>query len=524
MVRRTPVPVKQRRTRRLPVSEQRGTLQARPLQMPPPVGGWNAKDSLANMKPTEAVSMVNWFPRQSDVITRPGFSSHCDTTESGAGVRQLIPFEYSTHSKLLACVNDAIYDVTTATPSSLATSLAGVDFSFDYLGGYVLMANGADVVKSYNGTAIANPAFTGVTLSELNHVSVYGGRAYFTQANTQTMWYGGVGAVAGALLSFDFGTVAPVRGNLLFTTSLKGDGGEGGANDLFCAVFEGGDVLTYAGTNPSDAANFNKVGHYHIGRPLGRFAYTKADDDVYVLTNRGYEKLGEISKFGDSAPEKMLLSAKIQLAVSDDIASVGESADWRVMVYPKGQSLIVTVPKTGTAREYHIRNINTGSWCKYTDFIAYSWATLAGVCYFGGDAGVVYAFDDGSVTDAGETIRSDCQQAWSSMGASARVKKVTLIQPYLNSGTKPSTSINVGSDFDLIVLAPFDNAETSNQAVWDTSVWDTAIWTTDDQTFLKWYSRNAIGEKIGLRLALDTSTSRVRWNQTTMLVTTGGLI
>ena len=42
--------------------------------VPAPIGGWNARDSLANMSPTDAVQLVNWFPTPTDVTMRKGYT------------------------------------------------------------------------------------------------------------------------------------------------------------------------------------------------------------------------------------------------------------------------------------------------------------------------------------------------------------------------------------------------------------------------------------------------------------------
>jgi hypothetical protein len=42
--------------------------------VPAPIGGWNARDSLANMSPTDAVQLVNWYPTPTDVTMRRGYT------------------------------------------------------------------------------------------------------------------------------------------------------------------------------------------------------------------------------------------------------------------------------------------------------------------------------------------------------------------------------------------------------------------------------------------------------------------
>jgi len=43
------------------VPQQRRAVTA---SLPAPIGGWNARDSLAEMNPLDAVQMVNFFLRQ----------------------------------------------------------------------------------------------------------------------------------------------------------------------------------------------------------------------------------------------------------------------------------------------------------------------------------------------------------------------------------------------------------------------------------------------------------------------------
>jgi hypothetical protein len=53
--------------------------------IPSPIGGWNARDSLAQMAPTDAVELVNWYPTPTDVTLRKGYTqTSLLTTNTGA--------------------------------------------------------------------------------------------------------------------------------------------------------------------------------------------------------------------------------------------------------------------------------------------------------------------------------------------------------------------------------------------------------------------------------------------------------
>ena len=48
-------------------------MLASTASIPAPVGGLNARDSLANMAPTDAVVMENWYPTTTSVDVRKGY-------------------------------------------------------------------------------------------------------------------------------------------------------------------------------------------------------------------------------------------------------------------------------------------------------------------------------------------------------------------------------------------------------------------------------------------------------------------
>lgn len=522
-MRRQPITQTRGNVGRRPLAERRYSRRSRPSNMPAPVRGWNRRDGLAFMDSRFAVNLSNWFPRQNDCITRPGYSEHCDTGEN-AVVEMLLQYEFGAVAATLACVNGKIIDVTTSTPDELEGSLTSNLWSSTMLLGNMILANGADVVKKFDGSAVTDPAFTGVTLSDLIHVQTYKGRLYFVEKNTQSMWYGGTGSVAGALTEFDFGGVSSVKGNLVLTTHLKGDGGDGGNDDMFVALFASGDVLAYTGSNPGDAENWSLKGHYRIGRPLSRFGIVDTDDDVVITTSRGYVKLSQVLRYGNALPDKLLLSDQIQQAVTEAVDILGESDGWRAFMYPKGQMLIVTVPGVNDARHYHVQNINTKAWCRFDDFIAYCWSLQGDQPLFGGDSGKIYAFDDGTTSDNGVAIRCDAQPAWTPLGSPGYNKHVHFVKPYFVADTVPSVSVTTGTEYQSIGIGEFTAAGSGEFDEWDIAEWDDAQWAAPETVFTRLFPQNRLGDAIGVRIVVNVSAFSVKWNQTTIIHSPGGLL
>ena len=83
---------------------------AKTASVPAPIGGWNARDSLANMEPMDAVQLVNWYPTPTDVTMRKGYAVSSILTTS-TGVKTISSI---TH------VN-AVATLTTATVHGLTT-------------------------------------------------------------------------------------------------------------------------------------------------------------------------------------------------------------------------------------------------------------------------------------------------------------------------------------------------------------------------------------------------------------------
>jgi len=79
--------------------------------IPAPVGGWNVRDSLANMSPTDAVTMTNFFPTVSSVNLRGGFSKW--STGITGQVDTVMAYETGSVSKLFGIAGGSIYNCTT---------------------------------------------------------------------------------------------------------------------------------------------------------------------------------------------------------------------------------------------------------------------------------------------------------------------------------------------------------------------------------------------------------------------------
>lgn len=531
--------------------------RATPHAFPAPVGGWNNRDAITAMKPEDAIELVNWFPDQSYVRMRAGYTRIVDLG-TDAPVGQLVPYHVGTDKCLLAFsagrailvnVDDGsylsplsddddaseLYDDDNATPLfddaqilSLTATPSSDYVSYAQMGNRLIMCNGGDEPFSFDGTELVPHGFVDINgvliYSRLNFVHVHGSRVYFIEGGTQAFWYGDPNAVQGTLHKFDLGVTGSFRGELKILTSITGDGGEGGPDDLFVAIFSEGDVAVYQGTDPGDASNWRRIGVYKIGEPLSRFGHATNGGDITILTSRGYESLVRSTREGEGVRLKSLVSDKIQIEVSNLINVSGSSDLWRLTLYNRGQMLIVQAPLP-TAMRHHVRNINTGAWCRFSLDNIHSWAILDQICYVGDKNGRVHIFDRGNADDD-RAISYTAVCAWNSLRSPGFKKLIQGVFLNISASFFPNINVSIAKDFDKhtrFTTAGISGQESPvewNQAYWDDNNYFGAGFSTREI----YHKHGVEGKNLSLRLDMHGRNGHLFWNSTTYHETSGSMI
>jgi hypothetical protein len=160
-------------------------FSATTASVPAPIGGWNARDSLAQMSPMDAVQLVNFYPTPTDVSFRKGWTkSSTLTSPDGA-----ISISTITHVGAIATLtttsahglaSNAQVSITGCTPAEyngFYTITVVNSTSFTYTMGSV-PANNATVVGSYE-ISITDPVN-----SLMNYNLATGNHKLFAAAGT----------------------------------------------------------------------------------------------------------------------------------------------------------------------------------------------------------------------------------------------------------------------------------------------------------------------------------------------------
>ena len=174
---------------------------AKTASVPAPIGGWNARDSLANMSPTDAVQLVNWYPTPTDVTMRKGYSvgsilttsTNVKTISSITRVNAVATLTTDTVHGLTTGAYVYITGTTPATFSGVFKITVTSTTTFTYSMASVPVSN-ATVVGTYLNQA-TTPVNTLMNYTQTSGYKLFGAAGtniWETKANPATVVFSGI--------------------------------------------------------------------------------------------------------------------------------------------------------------------------------------------------------------------------------------------------------------------------------------------------------------------------------------------
>lgn len=508
--------------------------KSRSVSLPAPVGGWNARDSLAEMPATDAVIMNNWFPLTTECMLRKGYTQFA--TGFPAPVESLMVYSGGgSTEELWAAANGSLYDATSGGAIGAAAVSGLTNARWQYCnvatagGNFLYIANGVDTPYLYDGstwtsiTGVSTPAITGVTTTELNNPIVFKSRVWFVQRNTLKTWYLPAISVGGAANAVDMSAVAQLGGYIVDHATWTIDAGQG-VDDYYVAVTSMGEIIVYQGTDPSDATKWALRGVWRLGQPVGSRCLFKLGGDLLLICQDGLLPLGAALQSSRVNP-RVALTDKIQYAVSSAISSYGGNFGWQVFYFPRENQLWMNVPVSeGSNQQQYVMNTITKSWANFSGMEANCWVIFQEAPYFGGSNFVGSAWNGN--TDDVSDITATSLQAFNGFGAPGLYKRFTMTKPIFRTNGAPSLLSSMNIDFDTSMsTAPLSFSATS-YAAWDgvTALWDSAYWGGDLSVIQNWQSVTGFGYYGAPQMKVSSSGIDVRWVTTDVVYETGAIL
>jgi len=499
--------------------------------IPAPVGGWNARDALAEMPPTDAVALENWFPRTSYCEVRGGYTTHA-TGMTGNGKTLAVYNALSGTNTMYCYTASGIYDVSAAGAVG-ASKLARTNGKHvwtmfgDGTSNYLIAVNGVDKPAYFDGTTwtavdgASTPAITGITTTTISYVNAFKGRLFFLVNNSLSFYYLAAGAAGGAVTRFQLDAECVRGGYLMALGTLTLDAGDG-PDDRFIAITSEGECIVYQGTNPNSAASWSKVGAFYIGKPIGRNCLCKFGGDLVVLTQNGAFPLTKAIQ-SNVIDNKESLSFKIENAFNDASKLYFSVYGWKAIVFPKQSAMLVNVPaaEDGDHSQY-VMNTITKSWCKFTGWNAEDFAILNNELYFCSGTGTSKAWVAGN-PDGTNDIVAYGKPAFTNFGKGGVGKQVKLLRPVLEVNATVSFLTGVDIDYTDRYLSGTATYTPSTIYLWGSALWGASIWGGGLSTVKKWTSPSCYpGYAATGKIKINVRTTTVRWLSNDYVFEIGG--
>jgi hypothetical protein len=491
------------------------------------LGGWNARDSLANMDPADAVTMVNMFPTVNNLTLRGGYTKHA--TGLSGKVQTIMVYNNGNNSKMFAATSAGfIYDVTAAgAGSAVVSGLANGIWEYVNIttagGSFLIAVNGADTPLLYNGTTWSNASITGLTSSTLCNVTLFKNRLWFIEQYTLKAWYLPTSSIGGAAQYIDMSSICRFGGHLVDLDTWTIDAGYG-VDDNLVFITSTGEVIVYRGTDPASAATWALIGVWKLGSPIGTRSMLKWGGDLLILTYDGLMPMAASLQSSRLDP-RVALSDKIQGAITQATTQYGgdhAAVGWQVVYTAKYNAVWINIPVGDGQQEQYVMNTITKSWCQFIGWAAYCWEIYGDDPYFGSDGYVGHSWDD-SYTDDTSNITTTTLQAFNYFGERGVKKYFTRAHPAIFTNGDPVLGVGMNVDFNTADTTAPVTFTGSAYGVWDgsTSKWDTAIWGADLGIQNTWLGITGIGYCGGLQMKTASSGLQIQWASTDVVYQTG---
>jgi len=511
--------------------------------IPAPVGGLNDKDPYMSMDTVYARELENFVCRERTVDIRDGYTRFMDlhgissignpappatlaTFYNSNGEKKLVTAAYSNTIKYF------LYDITLGTAVDLTSG--GVNFLTTPYFTWVNFNNKLIICSAKTGGYplewvgsgdVTKPTWTGPTVTELIGVYAFRNRLYFVENKSTSLWYGGVGATAGALTELDLSTVFHGGGYLMYLASTTQRLGTI-SDELFVAVSSQGEVLLYGGAYPG-ADEWSLLGRYNIGRPLGRKSFFYVGNELYFITANGVISMTDIQGQNLVNGKYVTLSDNIDKTINTDSVAFSLTNlgwGWEGTWYPPGRYLIVnatseifndayTVP---SLTHQYVVNLQTRAWSKWTSLNAQAWGSFDGDLYFttrdggvqkmGGQIDALKVDTDPVINKA---IVINARQAYTDCKNATAVKRFTTARPYVISNTRPLINMDVDVDFENKSLV---------------SIASTGNGSATENIYKELHGLNGTGLYGGITLTSSMVNHNFAWAGTTLFYELGGVI
>ena len=311
-----------------------------------------------------AGELLNWRSTGASLQLRLPHSQ----TRSGETILQRIPFEYGAFQTYITITEDTVKS------GDIGLYREGTDLmSVAFISSNAVMVDGKADPVLFNGAAFSSATFTtetDITPDEFDGVIAHQDRLFFWKTGDELdFYYGGVGAISGALTRFPLGRLGNIRGSIIGLRSITVDAGED-INDMLAIFTTTGDIVIYQGLDPGDATDWRLATRITSAPPVSKDAFLRVGSDQWMLTAAGVVSITQTIR--DSS---LALVNTISRPVQDKLVEqIEEGGEWSMHMQADARAVIIHRVFCGTPTQFIYRT-DTRSWFE-ADIPALRWHNL----------------------------------------------------------------------------------------------------------------------------------------------------
>lgn len=266
------------------------------ISLPAPLGGLNCRNGVQAYADGDAIRLANLVPRPGFLESRPG--TEYVSTDSVTEIYSI--YGHPNGTGIIAS-NGELYSTADLT-TTLASGLTGGLWQGVTFGDVVILLDGVNTPRVYNGTTAVTIVATGPTVATLWNGIAFKGRCYYWSSGERRFWYAAAASYQGTLTSFDLSSQTRGDGTLVVAVTMTMDGGNG-PDDYIAFIFSDGETLIYQGDDPGSATSWQLVGRFDLPTPRGPQCACNIGSASVVFTDAGPVDLVQVMRTGpaDSA-------------------------------------------------------------------------------------------------------------------------------------------------------------------------------------------------------------------------------
>ena len=231
---------------------------------------------------------------------------------------------------------------------------------------------------------------------------------------------------------------------------------------------------------------------------------TKIGSDVGLITQQGVIPLSQALPYEPSADRSVSITARIQNAMAQAAASGMNLFGWQLISFAPEQLAIINVPQVENQTQVQfVMNALTGAWCQFTGWNANCFEIYNNALYWGGNDGTINQAFVGN-TDFVTPILADMQCAYNYFDAPGRLKRMTMVQPFITAAQTITPSLSIDADFQIQTQSsPVQIL--NGGSLWDQAFWDSGVWFGTVIQTTSWLSAEAMGHALAVHMTINVA-------------------